>query len=153
MLFDIRLANKEDIEYIIDIYNLAIENHLPNKLTEIRDVVIAALREAMETRICILVAEVAGRVVGFSMIDEDLGVLCGILVLPEFSKQGAKQGLLCASEHMLFKSHSVIWLETNRNHGTLPLYLCHGWKIAEDITVLDVRMLKIREQIIPIHFH
>ncbi|WP_112308978.1 GNAT family N-acetyltransferase [Pseudogemmobacter bohemicus] len=90
------------------------------------------------------VAEEAGRVAGFALIDPEEASLFAAFVLPEAEGRGIGRALVARAEAALFAQHAEIWLETERNSRAEGFYRHLGWGGDQPVGTGDVRLTKRR---------
>lgn len=90
------------------------------------------------------VAQEAGRLLGFSMIDREEGSLFAAFVSPEAEGRGIGRALTSAAEAALFAEHSEIWLETAAGSRAEGFYRRLGWGGDRPVGDGDLRLTKRR---------
>lgn len=128
--FGIRVAVVADVEAIFQVRTSVRENHLDHAQLAQMGITPAAVTAMIAAEPCTWVAEEAGRVLGFSMIDLEEGSLFAAFVLPDHEGRGIGSQLVAAAEHALFTAHDEIWLETGATTRAAGFYRRLGWRDA-----------------------
>lgn len=141
---EIRLARKADVGDIFHIRTSVTENAL--SLAELAEMGITEtnIADVIQGAPCAWVAVVESQVVGFSMIDPQVGSLFAAFVLPSHEGNGIGKRLVNGAESALFKTHETIWLETGRNTRAAGFYRHLGWGHEQDVGGGDIRLEKCR---------
>ena len=143
--FALRVATPEDASALLRVRTSVVENHLSLAQLADRGITQASLVNALtDAEPCAWVAESAGQVVGFSMVDSDSGSVFALFVQPSHEGRGVGGALLAHAEAALFRQHEQIWLETARDSRAERLYQARGWGDAQAVGERDVRLLKRR---------
>ncbi len=140
----IRLALQSDLPDIFFVRTSVRENHLSVEQLSQMGITQQAVSDMLSASPCAWVAEVDGRVVGFSMIDIEEASLFAAFVLPSHEGRGLGRELVLAAEERLFELHSEIWLETGRHTRAAGFYRSLGWGNEQDIGSMDIRLTKRR---------
>lgn len=140
----IRLATREDVAAIFRVRTAVTENVLT--LQELADLGVTppAIAQAIDSSPCLWVAEVAGEVVGFAMVELDTACLFAAFVLPQHEGRGLGRDLVAVCEQALFRQHRLAWLETDGRSRAAGFYRHLGWRLAADLGNGDVRLEKRR---------
>jgi len=132
----LRPAVPEDMATVADIWHrawhVAHPGHVPDGLTAART--LAAFHERTPSRVAdTTVAEVDGRVVGFTMVDGD--ELEQLFLDPELHGTGLAAPLLAAGEQQIAEAgYDVAWLAVVvGNARARRFYEKHGWYDAGDL--------------------
>lgn len=138
-----RPATPADIPAITHVRTSVTENHLSVAQMAERGITEAFIEAMMLATPCAWVAERAGQVVGFSMVENDSGGVWAAFVLPGHEGLGIGTGLMELAEEQLFKAHARIWLETGARTRAAGFYRARGWGeerlVKEDYLRLEKR--------------
>lgn len=144
MVFDVRPARPEDTPALFDVRTSVRENHQGVEELAALGITPATISAMIAAAPCAWVAVAQGRVVGFSMIDNDQGTLFAAFVRPECEGQGIGGALIAQAENALFRDHPLIWLETGRDSRAAAVYRHLGWGEETDLGGGNIRLTKAR---------
>ena len=113
MPFLVRPARSEVTPALFEVRTSVRENHQGAEELAALGITPASISAMIAAAPCAWVAVADGRVVGFTMINDDQGTLFAAFVRPDHEGQGIGRALIAQAEQALFKHHSLIWLETN----------------------------------------
>lgn len=140
----VRPARVEDVDAMFVVRTSVAENTLtPGELAAL-GVTPQAIAEAIGSAPCAWVAEAGGRIVGFSMVDQEDACLFAAFVLPACEGRGIGRLLVREAEAALFAQHAAAWLETAADSRAAGFYRRLGWGNETDVGAGDVRMEKRR---------
>lgn len=140
----IRAATIKDLARIFEIRTGVKENHLSMIQLEELGITPQAVSMLIEQSDAVWVVEIANQVEGFAMVDLQEACVFAAFVRDECMGQGLGQALMQRAESILFKKHSVIWLETAKSSRAFTFYQRQGWQQVGDVVHGDVRMEKRR---------
>lgn len=103
-----------------------------------------SIAEMIAASPCAWVAVLDAEVVGFSMIDVEDACLFAAFLLPAHEGKGIGSQLVTVAENELFKHHSDIWLETDRDSRAASFYRHLGWRYECPAKGNQVRLRKTR---------
>lgn len=143
----LRPAVPEDMAAVADVWHrawhVAHPGHVPVGLTAGRT--LAAFHERTPARVDdTTVAEVDGRVVGFTMVDGD--EVEQVFLDPDLHGSGIAAALLAHAEQQVAREHAVAWLAVvEGNARARGFYEKHGWHDAGalpyEVTALGERFV------------
>lgn len=125
----IRLAMPADVQRIFAIRTSVVENHLSMPQLAELGITEQAVLELIDAQDCTWVAEAAGQLLGFAIIDHAEACVFALFVEPQHEGQGTGSALLHQAEQRLFQTHTRIWLETSIDSRAAQLYQHRGWQI------------------------
>lgn len=142
----LRLATPADVDALFAIRVAVTDNALTGDQLADLGITPDAIGAAILAEPCAWVVEIAGEVVGFSMVDDSAGEVFALFVRPEWQGRGFGGRLLVAAEQALFQRHAMIWLVTDGSPGVRAnsLYRAHGWRQVARLEGADVRYEKRR---------
>lgn len=144
-MFRIRLARPEDTAALFDVRTSVRENHQGVDELAGLGVTPQSISAMIGAAPCCWVAVEAGRIVGFSMIDDGQGSLFAAFVRPEWEGRGIGGALIARAEAALFQRYPVIWLETGRGTRAAAVYHHLGWGHEIDLGGGTIRLSKSRQ--------
>ena len=144
MSISIRPAQVSDVETIFDVRTSVTENHLSREELRLRGITEDVVADMIQKSRCTWVATENGKIIGFSMILPDEGCLFAVFVHPEHEGKGAGRRLVTIAEQELFKHHTVVWLETDKNSRAAKFYVQLGWGNGANINDTDIKFEKRR---------
>lgn len=140
----IRPARPTDVPAMFHVRTSVRENTLTVEELAQLGVTPETITQALHAAPCAWVAEDAGKVVGFAMVDMDTACLFAAFVLPEHEGRGIGRRLVQACESALFQHHALAWLETARESRAAGFYRRLGWGHEADTGHGDIRLEKRR---------
>ncbi|HAU5068687.1 TPA: GNAT family N-acetyltransferase [Citrobacter amalonaticus] len=144
MSISIRPAQVTDVETIFDVRTSVTENHLSREELRLRGITEDVVADMIQKSCCTWVATENGKIIGFSMILPDEGCLFAVFVHPEHEGKGTGRRLVKIAEQELFKHHTVVWLETDKNSRAAKFYVQLGWGNGTNINDTDIKFEKRR---------
>lgn len=144
MAFLVRPARPEDTPALFEVRTSVRENHQGIEELAQLGITPASVSAMIAAAPCAWVAVADGRVVGFTMIDDDQGTLFAAFVRPDHEGQGIGRALIALAEQALFKHHPLIWLETSGDSRAAAVYRHLGWGDGTDLGGGNIRMTKAR---------
>ena len=143
-LVRIRPARPEDTAALFDVRTAVRENHQGIEELAGLGITPASIAAMIAASPCAWVAVADGRIVGFTMIDNDQGTLFAAFVRPECEGQGIGRALIAQAEAALFRRHATIWLEIGRDSRAATVYRHLGWGDETDLGGGTIRLTKAR---------
>lgn len=123
----IRLAEPVDVSALFHVRTSVRENHVSRERLAELSITDDSVSEMIYASPCAWVAVLNDEIVGFSMIDVADGSLFAVFVLPAHEGKGLGTQLVLVAEDELFKHHSEIWLETDKDSRAAGFYRHLGW--------------------------
>lgn len=142
MSIHIRPAETTDVAGIFTVRTSVNENTLSVAALTEMGITPAAVTAMIAAEPCAWVAIESGRIVGFSIIDQEEGSLFAAFVLPAHEGKGVGRGFAAEAEKNLFARHAVCWLETGRTTRAAGFYRRLGWTNEQDVGNGDIRLQK-----------
>lgn len=144
MSIRIKPAEAADVVGIFNVRTSVNENVLT--IEELADMGITpgSVTTMITTEPCAWVAVENGKVVGFSMINQEEGSLFAAFVLPTHEGRGVGRSLVTEAEKHLFDRHASCWLETGSTTRAAGFYRNLGWSNEQDVGDGDIRLEKCR---------
>lgn len=144
MTVQIRPAEADDIAGIFHVRLSVTENVL--SMAELAELGITAESVAgmIAAEECAWVAVEHGRVIGFSMIDQQEACLFAAFVLPAHEGRGIGRRLVQRAESQLLARHDRCWLETGAKTRAAGFYRRLGWSNERSASGGDIRLEKRR---------
>ncbi|MCL4066838.1 GNAT family N-acetyltransferase [Pseudomonas sp. GX19020] len=140
----IRPALRADVPAIFRIRLAVRENALSEAELAALGITRETVAELVEAPGTAWVAQEAGKILGFSMIDREEGCLFAAFVAPEAEGRGIGRALTSAAEAALFADHAEIWLETAAGSRAEGFYRRLGWGGDTPVGDGDLRLTKQR---------
>lgn len=144
MPVEIRLAEPSDVDALFYVRTSVRENHLSRESLAQLGITETSIVEMICASPCAWVAVLDDEVVGFSMIDVPGASLFAAFILPAHEGKGLGTQLVAVAESELFKHHSEIWLETDRDSRAAGFYRHLGWGNERKAEKNQIRLAKAR---------
>lgn len=140
----VRPATPADVPGIFVVRTAVRQNHLSLDQLAALGITPASVAAMIAAAPCAWVAEQAGRILGFSIVDLDDAALFAVFVLPGHEGHGLGRQLVARAETALFARHPTIWLITGRTTRAAGFYRALGWGDEQDAGEGDIRLEKPR---------
>lgn len=144
MTVEIRLAEPSDVAILFHIRTSVRENHISRERLAELGVTDTSVSEMISASPCAWVAVLRDEIVGFSMIDLVNASLFAAFVLPAHEGKRLGTQLVLVAESELFKRHSEIWLETERDSQAVCFYRRLGWGNEREAKGNQIRLTKTK---------
>ncbi|QCI98145.1 GNAT family N-acetyltransferase [Agrobacterium larrymoorei] len=144
MPIEIRLAESNDVAALFNVRTSVRENHMSRESLSELGITYTSVSKMISASPCAWVAVSDNEIVGFSMIDVPNASLFAAFVLPAHEAKGLGTQLIAVAESELFKHHSLIWLETDRDSRAAGFYRHLGWREERKAEGNQIRLTKAR---------